>query len=158
MTQRTYSRDDVETHTTGYYGPSLPAVNVKVYARTPAFPVVDAPGVSEEWYDAYAEQNEWLFDAACEGGRESIEMNAEEIFGAHVKVWFEGRSGGWAVVDGLPDLDEWDAVQLGKWRRFEKWAKQEAASVPEQMVILAYFNGWLVEHTGPFPIAAEHVA
>lgn len=37
----------------------------------------------------------------------------------HVNVYSAGRSGGWLVVDGLPDIDEWDAIALGRWRRFD---------------------------------------
>jgi hypothetical protein len=163
MTQVAYSKDDVKTHVTGFSGPRLPAVNVKVYRTEPhSWPVDGADErMTREWFDSYAESDEgaWLFNAACESGREDIQYDAEHIFdGYNVKVWFEGRNGGWAVVDGLPELDEWDAVMLSKWRRFEKWAKDVVEYVPDVMAQLAYFNAWEQEYAGPFPIAAEHAS
>lgn len=41
----------------------------------------------------------------------------------HVQVYSEGRSGGWCVVHGLPEIEEWDAIALGRWARFEKGVK-----------------------------------
>lgn len=38
----------------------------------------------------------------------------------HVQVYSEGRQGGWCVVHGLPDIEEWDAIALGRWARFAK--------------------------------------
>lgn len=38
----------------------------------------------------------------------------------HVQAYSAGRSGGWLVVDGLPDIDDWDAIALNDWRRFHK--------------------------------------
>lgn len=37
-----------------------------------------------------------------------------------VKVWSAGRSAGWLVVDGLPDVDDWDAIAVGRWALFAK--------------------------------------
>ena len=39
---------------------------------------------------------------------------------AVVKVYSDGRSGGWLVVHGLPDVESWDAIDLGRWAKFEK--------------------------------------
>lgn len=44
----------------------------------------------------------------------------------HVQVYSEGRQGGWCVVHGLPDIEEWDAIALGRWARFAKGVKQIA--------------------------------
>lgn len=45
---------------------------------------------------------------------------AHEIFGSRVEVYSAGRSGGWLIVKGLEDVENWDAIALGKWRSFEK--------------------------------------
>lgn len=46
---------------------------------------------------------------------------SDALFPDHaVTLETEGRSGGWLVVRGLPDLDTWDAVMLSRWRRFER--------------------------------------
>lgn len=57
-------------------------------------------------------------------------MQAEECFGPGVKVYSEGRSGGWAIVDGLPPFDSWDAVMVAKWTRFAKWAGEVVDDIP----------------------------
>lgn len=143
-----YKKTDVETHHNGYdWSTRHPAVNVKVYGSPgdPQSPKYhgEFEGMTEEWFDAYAEKNsEWLFESACESNREMIVNDAQEIFGSHVKVYYEGRSGGWAIVDGIADIDEWDAIMLSKWRRFERYAKMLAADVPYQMLSIAYINGW----------------
>lgn len=38
----------------------------------------------------------------------------------HVQVYSDGRSGGWLVVHGLPDVETWDAIALGQWAKFNK--------------------------------------
>jgi hypothetical protein len=38
----------------------------------------------------------------------------------HVQVYSAGRSGGWLVVSGLPDVESWDAIALGRWVKFEE--------------------------------------
>lgn len=37
-----------------------------------------------------------------------------------LKIWSAGRQGGWLVVQGLRPLDEWDAIELGRWAKFAK--------------------------------------
>lgn len=44
----------------------------------------------------------------------------------HVNVHSAGRSGGWCVVSGLPDIESWDAIALGEWRRFDKFVRSIA--------------------------------
>ena len=35
-----------------------------------------------------------------------------------VQVYSEGRSGGWLVVSGLGDVDEWDLQDLNRWAKY----------------------------------------
>lgn len=155
MSRRGYSREDVETHSDGFGRDRRPAVNVKVYGSVwdvfakleKASDVdIDDARFTREWFEAHVsdEALDALFWHVCESEFEMVEQDAREIFGAHVKVWQEGRSGGWAVVDGLADLDEWDAVALAKWRKFERWAKLYAADVPYQMVASVFYNEFAV--------------
>lgn len=46
----------------------------------------------------------------------------------------EGFQPAWA------DLEEWDAIALGRWRRFEKWARAAADHVPSEMLTLLAIN------------------
>jgi hypothetical protein len=67
---------------------------------------------------------------------------ADEIFGRPVKVYSEGRCGGWAIVDGLPDFESWDAVLLARWAKFARVARSLADNIPTQMVALLEINDW----------------
>jgi hypothetical protein len=139
---------DVEMHSDGYGRGSVPAVNVKVYCWD--FPSgvdwsnVDAPeGFTADWIVEHLsdEDVEHYFTFACESAWEDLQSDAEYIFGDYnVTVESQGRSGGWAVVDGLPDFEEWDAVLLAKWARFAKWARAMADDIPGRMAELIGIN------------------
>ncbi len=144
---RTYSRDDVQTH----YGSDRPAVNVKVYGTLEdGFSDLQKygdeipDGFTLEWVrdnfdDRYLDD---LFWTVCGWQWEQIESQAEEIFGKGVDLEQDGRSGGWAVVTSLPDLEDWDAVALARWRKFERIAKLYAADIPYQCVTGLLYNEW----------------
>lgn len=151
---------DVGTHRVGYGITSLPAVNVKVY-RYPSqltdqewADATDLAGDelarfrewAEEWFDT--EQSWWTFDTACESEREYLADWAPEILGRDAEVHYEGRQGGWAVVDGLPDVESWDAIALGRWAKFARIARAIADGIPAQMVGLAYLNVWEPDQEG----------
>jgi hypothetical protein len=65
---------------------------------------------------------------ASEMGWERAVESAGEVFGeafGHYdhkrrRVWSAGRSGGWLVVEGLPDVETWDAVAVARWSRFAR--------------------------------------
>jgi hypothetical protein len=164
-----YSKADVEFHSDGMGRGRKPAVNVKVYGSTwdvklpmhlgSSYPAGHPELIEESWTHPLF-THEWIdenvssetldsfFWQACRDGFEWIESNAQDIFDSDVKVYSEGGSGGWAVPDGLPDFDSWDAIMLGKWRRFERWAKAEAEDVPRAIVDNVYhclFLPWLDE-------------
>lgn len=40
------------------------------------------------------------------------------------KVYAEGRSGGWLVVEGLPPVSEWDGATFQKWRKFARLIRE----------------------------------
>lgn len=154
MTRRGYSRADVTTHPRGYGYGMVPAVNVKVYdgpddvsdADWESIRQAEAggdPRFTRGWVKAHVNDDAMmdLFNDACEGNWELIQSDAEWIFdGYRVKVHAEGRSGGWAIVGGLPDLDDWDAVLLAKWRKFARFARGVADDVPYQMVSMLALN------------------
>jgi hypothetical protein len=157
-----YTKDDVEFHSDGYRA-SRPAVNVKVYrsinnvklpiclggsrpANESNAPITWHYTESEftvDWVkENLSDDTFWDFwNGSLEIGWESLEGIAKDVFdGYTVKVWSEGRSGGWAVVDGLSDFDSWDAVMLGKWRSFERQAKAVANGIPEDVMTTIYIN------------------
>lgn len=161
-------KSEVEFHSDNWAGPSRPAVNVKVYARVDSEEAIGAardylgPELDprfEGWYLERLEDDgftEHYWEFAIEAAWEQLQSEAEYIWGAGVKVYSEGRSGGWAVVDGLEDFEQWDAIELNKWARFAKVARIYADGIPGDMAILASINsfeGFLADQakllTGP---------
>ena len=76
----------------------------------------------------------------------------------HVQVYSEGRQGGWCVVHGLPDIETWDAIALGRWARFEKEIKQIAhEAYPYDFIWHLHENDWdvvLAERQNTYPAPA----
>lgn len=135
----TYRKSDVTLYYSG--GRNLPAVNVKVYKPLPD----TADNVRDDaraWAEEHLSEQElyaW-WQAACESGAEQAAEYARELFGDRAHVYFEGRSGGWCVVEGLPDVEAWDALMLSKWRRFESWTRAKADDVPAATLRLIEWN------------------
>jgi hypothetical protein len=151
---RHYSREDVQTHSDGFRE-GRPAVNVKVYRHYSdawkEFQKQEEPdaGFTLEWIEDNVsdEQLDAIFWHCCEFEFEYLEGWAtskepgDSLFpDDRVKLWQEGRSGGWIVVDGLPDIDEWDAVRLARWRKFERIARDIADGIPYQVLSSVYIN------------------
>lgn len=131
MARRHYSKNDVKKHYSGCgYGPSLPAVNVKVYSMWHLTAKI------QEEFKCSLEVADKALNYAFESAQEAFweywqDKSGDLENGLHgspeyayfpgydVTVNCGGRSGGWLEVEGLPDIDDWDAVMLGRWRRFE---------------------------------------
>ena len=151
-------KEQVKTHADNY-GPSLPAVNVKVYGSTSRVklpldlgtcngrPVKTHPGFTQDWIEQHVKGDvgQFAFESVCESAWETLSADAVTIFGPHVKLKQQGRSGGWAVIEGLPPIESWDAVMLAKWARFAKYAAAIVDDVPRAMVEWIYFNVWEAE-------------
>lgn len=151
---RTYSRDDIQTHREGFYGGEMPAVNVKVYRDIrdawEAFEREEEPDsrFTLDWIEENVsdETLDGTFWHCCEFEFEYLEAWATGAEGDslfpddRVELAREGRSGGWVVVRGLPDLEEWDAVRLARWRKFERIAREIADGIPFQMLASLYLN------------------
>lgn len=107
-------RSTVDSFTT------LFAVNVKARHYPSAWKVSDHFGIPE---DDAEELLETVFESSREYFWEQVQDVANEIFPCDTKVYSAGRSGGWVVVWGLPDISYWDAIDLAKWRKFERICK-----------------------------------
>jgi hypothetical protein len=139
-----YSRGDVETHRIGYGDRRLPAVNVKARSFPSLSDVVVRFKCSVEVADRALR---WAFEMAQEVFWEDVkELVSEHFPGA--ECWSEGRQGGWLVVEGLGSIDEWDAIALGAWRRFEKDVKGMVADAcnTEQRLTDIEANRWAEEN------------
>ena len=126
----TYRKTDVETHNE-YYGKVRPAVNVKVYHFPSSYKIAEHFNCEE----AQAEKaGEYAFQSACERFWEDAQSIFDEVYGPnYAKVYSEGRQGGWLIVDGLDNIDDWTLMQLNRWHSFEtriksavKWLTSEA--------------------------------
>lgn len=128
-----------------------PAVNVKCYEfwpknseRNPEWP----EDFTEEWARERLSEDtlsEWWWDA-CAFGFERLQTDAEECFpGWSVQVYSAGRSGGWAIVEGLPPVADWDAIMLSRWARYARWARQQADDVPYLTADMIYHNVYLTD-------------
>ena len=100
---------DVKTHS------ALPAVNVKCHER-----------FGGDYADSIASNptteraTKWAWETHVEQFWQDAQNDAEFLFGKGVKVYAAGRSGGWLVVEGLPEVEGWNAIMLGKWALFVK--------------------------------------
>jgi len=144
-----YNKTDVKFHSDGFGREALPAVNVKVRRGLDQIDFSALEEIPEsltlEWIERTLSEEDIdrLFWRTCQNEWEMVEQDAETIFDAYsVTVESQGRSGGWACVSGLPDIGDWDAVLLAKWRKFERFAKDIARYVPEQMVYSLALNEW----------------
>ncbi len=100
-----------------------PAINVKCYFFPTFNQVVEEFNCSG---DVAEKALEFAWESAVEGFWQDIKEVAEFYFtGRNVEVWQDGRSGGWLYVDGLPDIESWDAIQVSQWSRFVKSVKED---------------------------------
>ena len=114
-------KSDVKLHG-DFLRQGYPAVNIKVYRMDWSNDTIEK---QFECDSATAEQaGQFAFESAQEQFWETMPEVAKEVFGT-VKVYSGGRSGGWLEVHGLPDVETWDAIQLGKWAKFERMVNGE---------------------------------
>lgn len=115
------------------------AINVKVraYWRDQALPMdlegPTHPAFTHDWIEALPEREQTAaYDHAIELAWEHLQDDAENVYGPGAKVWSQGRSGGWAIIappshprKGFThaEVDGWDAIALGKFRQWTKYAE-----------------------------------
>jgi hypothetical protein len=118
---------------------SGPAINVKFYGNFPRHELAayfkvadDAPELDKALEYAWDTECEQFWESAQDslnfamlGDAAAGELKPSGTKDSPYTVYSAGRSGGWLVVEGLPDVESWDAVMLGKWARFEKLIRQD---------------------------------
>lgn len=72
------------------------------------------------WDDAHEEAEYYL---ATPFGVRICHSGNRPCYKAH--VYSEGRLGGWLVVDGLPEVESWDAIKVAAWGRFAHWCEEQ---------------------------------
>jgi len=145
------------------YGPANPSVCVKVHNMGASIQdVVDKFACTK----AQAENAlGFAFDAACRafweywqdttGDCENGLSGSKEYayFPGHdVTVHCEGRSGGWLIVNGLPEVCEWDAILVSRWNKFQKAVKDDVAYRMGKDVLLEDIaaNEWHKPHSSKY--------
>ena len=148
-THRRFSKDDIEVHSEGYGRAGHPAVNVKVrtFSSRMAQRLADHYNIDD---DARIETAlEWAFESLQQGFWEDAPTFAERYlssaFGGNLKVYSEGRSGGWLVVYGVGDIADWDAIRVSAWGRFEQAVRAEIdfLCAYERIFETIDANGWI---------------
>lgn len=121
----------------------MPCINVKVYRWG-----ADASDVAERFscsQDTAEKACGYYFDSACSQFWEQAPEWAAELWpGYRLNVYADGRSGGWLVVDGLPDVESWDAVMVAKWSKLARMCREEIAYqfMREQIFDAIESNQW----------------
>lgn len=149
-------KSDVEFHYE--HGRRNPAVNVKHHLWIPDLIRKHRGNGTHEfsddagfwaWLEERWDANDYeSMDGADEWARESCWEMAQELAEEcwptrSVIVYSEGRMGGWATVHNLPDIEDWDAIALGRWAKFERGVKQIAhEEYPYQFVWNLHVNVW----------------
>jgi len=142
-------------------GRCKPAVNVKIYnlRLEQALTLFQSQNAREDGITAFtldwveqlsADVRDDWWHAACDRGWEQLEedVNAENVFGRKVTIYSEGRSGGWAIVDGMTaaEVEHWDAVALARWAKFVRYCRETTADVPYQYLDLIFYNRFQPEY------------
>ncbi len=130
----------IDYHGHGNRGQERPALNVKHYGdveytaeRIAEHFGCDAATAERAagWCYESAREQFWeqaldsLNYAFCGGKEYDGRYKPSGLQDGPYKIWAEGRSGGWLVAEGLPDVSTWDAATLQKWRRFARTIQQE---------------------------------
>lgn len=142
---RRFRKDDIETRWTNRgYGPAVPCVNVKAHYWNHTSAVEDRFSCSQ----AVAEQAlTYAWESAAEGFWEYWQDKEELDFyfpGYGARVWQDGRSGGWLIVEGLPDVETWDAIMVGRWAKFARAVREDVdyRTGKESMLETIEVNRW----------------
>lgn len=130
-----------------------PAINIKCH---PEFPDTLLRTASEDngydpedfiayWQENVADNYEMLSDYqgyVCEQAFEDATEDAAVIYQHPVSLWQEGRSGGWLVVDDLPDPDFWTEDDLARWTRFATCVQFYVDDTPYAIATLIAINAY----------------
>ena len=114
-------KSDIQFHSDGFRA-SHPAVNVKDRSR------YMLPQIMERFRccsDTAEKAHRYAWEMHQESFWERAQESADHHLGSGLKVYSEGRQGGWLVVHGLPEVESWDAIRVSAWSRFAKEMRAE---------------------------------
>lgn len=145
-------RDDVIQR--GAWERARPALNIKHHYWLPELIKLwqneghEFSGDAEfwAWCDDLVSHSNWEVaqpaeDFANEDGWEQADETANDVWPSpRVKVYSDGCSYGWLIVEGLSPVEEWDAIALGRWRKFAKQIRAILGERDYQFVWHLYVN------------------
>lgn len=145
------SRDEVQIDYHRGHGHYEPMVNVKVYDMDlptgaefdallgeheldPRLAGLDGEAI-RDLIETYLENHDEPFNLACSDHFEHAQEQLKEQFfpDYNTKAWTAGRSGGWLVVEGLPEVKTWRPELLTKWDEFTKFCAVLVKDIPRAM-------------------------
>lgn len=123
-----YTKQDVETRRISFY--DYPTVNIKAHSFYQKYDdclnllckvfgeyIREEDLYTEEIHDQY--YNQIFEDAQYCFWNFDIQEIVENCFWEGCSYYSTGRQGGWLIIKDLKDINEWDAIDLSKWRSFE---------------------------------------
>ena len=141
-------KDDIDIYYERGFRGGRPSVYVKVDRY--------ATGLNAEDFDCSEETldmaREYSFEMQQWQFWEDAQDIAEHHLGKHVKVYSAGRSGGHLIVDGLEPVEDWDAIMVSAWGRFEAAVKADIKYRCSNEVVAEDIraNRWNEEGAEPF--------
>ncbi len=86
---------------------------------------------------------ELAWDSAARSFWEQIGETVAEIFPG-CKAYSEGRSEGWLVVEGLPDVESWNGAMVAKWGKLVRIVREDIKyrSAPDTVLEDIETNEW----------------
>lgn len=98
-----------------------------------------------------------IWENVCEANYDYAKQQLEELFSLDVSISTEGRSGGWMVIDGLPeDISEWDDELRRQWVEAGEIVKACVEDVPRAYLVSIYSDSF-EGRTTPAPMDAPKV-
>lgn len=116
----------------------------EVIGHTPFVEVKTDDAFTHEWIEANVTEStrNAVWEFTCGDAYEMFKADlTDDVFkDERIKVWSEGRSGGWVIVEGLKDFESWDAVDVARWAKACRYAKAYVDDVPRQYIVSLYSN------------------
>lgn len=131
-----------------HYSYECPVLNVKDYESYRGY----AERIAKDFHidEERAEKTlEKAYERAKEDFWNSVDPDwcdespfARAFPGIDLQVGSTGRSGGWLIVIGLPDVSGWDAVMLRKWQKGAKAVYEIMEYCQSYEAIAYYIDEW----------------
>jgi hypothetical protein len=96
-----------------------------------------------EWIDEHLtdeEKSNWWEAACSDNFAQGVQLAEETWPHRKIEVYTEGRSGGWLVVHGLEDPEDWPQQDIDTWAKFKEQVRALVDDVPRAYLWLINAN------------------